>query len=122
VESGQGVRLWDLERRALLRGLETGGSGVSDIAFTPDGSRLVGSLRDGAVRVWSVATGEERLALRTTPTARGSPPARGIDASLGAGRSLADLAVEFRADPGLADAERSHLMRSLALRAGERAR
>ena len=34
------------------------------IAFSPDGNRLVTGARDGTVRIWDTATGDELLILR----------------------------------------------------------
>jgi RNA polymerase sigma factor (sigma-70 family) len=36
---------------------------VTAVAFTPDGSSLVSSSRDGSVRVWDASTGEEKMVL-----------------------------------------------------------
>ena len=85
--SGRGdVRVWDVSPAGrgevlTLPGPET--DEHADIAFTPDGRRLVAaSGPEGTVRVWSAATGKELLVLDRD--ARSSAPVRaviGIDVS-----------------------------------------
>jgi len=87
--SGQpagGARVWDVSPAGrgevlTLPGPET--DEHADIAFTPDGRRLVAaSGREGTVRVWSTATGKELLVL--DQHARTNAPVRaaiGIDVS-----------------------------------------
>jgi hypothetical protein len=54
-----GINVWDPQRRALLRTLDTEGQDCSSLAFAPDGERLVvpqGS-QPARIRIWEWATG-----------------------------------------------------------------
>jgi WD40 repeat protein len=58
------LKVWDLatrKARAFYRG-DTGR--VMSVAFSPDGKTVAAGVRDGAIRLWDVASGEERLCLR----------------------------------------------------------
>jgi WD40 repeat protein len=48
------VRLWDVQEKRELRRLEGHRAGVSALAFSPDGKRLVSGGLDGQVRIWDV--------------------------------------------------------------------
>jgi WD40 repeat protein len=68
--------------------------GVTGVAFSPDGSRLVGAAPDGVVRVWFVGTGQEALSLPAH--------ARGINAiAFGATGLLATAALSDDSLPRL---------------------
>jgi WD40 repeat protein len=58
----QTVRLWDVASgHEVLRGGAGHQATVCSVAFTPDGSGVVSSSWEGAIRVWDAATGAERL-------------------------------------------------------------
>jgi WD40 repeat protein len=55
------VQVWDTESGRVMYTLASLTSIVSDVCFSPDGSRLAGIGHDGMVRVWDAATGQEAL-------------------------------------------------------------
>jgi WD40 repeat protein len=103
------VRLWDTLRHQPLRVLRSADTAVSAIAFTPDGRRLVSGggvrvpedpndpVKDGAIRVWDVASGNQLFSLRDPDTRIGffslalSPDGRTLAASSGGVSRLWDL-------------------------------
>jgi WD40 repeat protein len=69
-ESGRGSRrrgavtIWDWEGRRRLITLQGHSSSINALAFAPDGSRLVSGDSVGIVKLWDVATGQERASLQ----------------------------------------------------------
>jgi len=57
------LRLWDIERRTLIRRLKGHTSGVGKICFAPNGQRALSSGPDGII-LWNLATGDQLLTLR----------------------------------------------------------
>jgi hypothetical protein len=59
------VRLWDARAGKELRRLPGGRNDFAffTLAFSPDGKTIAAGGRNGPVRLWEVATGEERLAI-----------------------------------------------------------
>jgi WD40 repeat protein len=62
--SDRAIRLWDLSTRrprgeplVLPESRQTGGTGVSSLAFSPDGSRVAAVYSAGAIVVWPLAIG-----------------------------------------------------------------
>jgi WD40 repeat protein len=51
------ITLWDPTKDGAVRRLEGHGWTVHDLAFLPDGQRLVSGGRDGMVRLWHIPTG-----------------------------------------------------------------
>jgi WD40 repeat protein len=49
------VRLWDVESEASLIALDAARGAVSNLAFTPDGTRLRTQHADGAILEWDLA-------------------------------------------------------------------
>ncbi len=58
-------------------------SGVSDVAFSPDGLRLATASRDGTVKVWEAATGKELFTLGKAQTGDAGPVDTAGDADHG---------------------------------------
>ena len=49
------IRVWDMETQAEVAPLEGGLGKVNTIAFSSDGSTLVGSAGHGVIRVWDTS-------------------------------------------------------------------
>lgn len=63
--AGRGaIKLWDVATRQLLRDLKGHTGECYRIAFFSDGKRLASRSPDATVKVWDVATGEERVIAR----------------------------------------------------------
>jgi RNA polymerase sigma factor (sigma-70 family) len=62
-----GTRLWDIQRRALLRFIPQQ-AGTSALAFSPDGRRLASDGDWCSIRLWDVATGKEQVTAAGPPT------------------------------------------------------
>ncbi|MCI0680733.1 MAG: hypothetical protein L0Y71_01400, partial [Gemmataceae bacterium] len=65
VSSGKDgpVRVWDVEKRKLVRTLEGHDGLVRSLALSPDGKWLVTAGRDGKLLVWEFAVGKVRAAM-----------------------------------------------------------
>lgn len=57
------IILWDIETGELIHKLEGAIGKVADLAFSPDGKRLLSGGSDRAARVWDLASGRELLTL-----------------------------------------------------------
>jgi WD40 repeat protein len=64
VVSSLGVWLYDVETLKPLKLLAEDTGWVYDVAWSPDGSALASANSDNTVRVWDVASGEERRTLK----------------------------------------------------------
>ncbi|MGB0747694.1 MAG: AAA family ATPase [Magnetospiraceae bacterium] len=51
------IGLWDAQTGMLITALKADGSGVTRIAFSPDGTRLASATEDGLAYLWDVAAG-----------------------------------------------------------------
>jgi WD40 repeat protein len=58
------VGIWDPESGELVRTLRAHAQEVSGVSFSPDGTRLATSSRDGTVRIWDVELGQQVCALK----------------------------------------------------------
>ena len=58
------IRLWDAHNGQATGSLEGHGTWVSDLLFTPDGTRLISSSGDETIRVWDWATRKTAEVLR----------------------------------------------------------
>jgi WD40 repeat protein len=59
----EGVEIWNVESGPPVSVLEGQSGGVTDVAFSPDGSRLATSSDDGTVRLFEADTGAQQLVL-----------------------------------------------------------
>ncbi len=62
------LQLWDLKADTAVQTFEGHSDGVLSFAFNPDGKTAASGSQDGTIKVWDLATGEERLSLRTGAT------------------------------------------------------
>lgn len=53
------VRLWDLERAAVIKTLPAGDAATTDVAFAPNGKRALTATADNRVRLWDLESGQE---------------------------------------------------------------
>ena len=60
----QGVWIWSLVERRLLRRIEAETTGLQCLAFSPEGASLATGDQAGKIQLWDVATGEELLTLK----------------------------------------------------------
>jgi WD40 repeat protein/serine/threonine protein kinase len=58
------ITLWSVASGEPVRGFHGHTSWVDNVAFSPDGQRLVSASMDHTARVWDVKTGQERLRFR----------------------------------------------------------
>jgi WD40 repeat protein len=56
---GRSIVLWDAQTYREVRRMQPPGGGLSSIAFSRDGARLLTTAADDSFRVWEVATGAE---------------------------------------------------------------
>ena len=58
--------MWDLETSSYLKQDRSPGhlDNVIDVAVTQDGSKSVSACRDGILKIWKCATGEECFTMR----------------------------------------------------------
>ncbi len=92
----QGVWIWNLLERRLLRKIEVETLGLYSLAFSPEGASLATGDESGKIQLWDVSSGEELLTLKLGETViRGiafSPDGMTLAAtSLGSGVQLWDL-------------------------------
>jgi glucose repression regulatory protein TUP1 len=51
------IRLWNLERRAIVKKLEGHTSEIYSLAFTPDGKDIISGSGDKSARIWDLESG-----------------------------------------------------------------
>jgi len=61
------IRLLDPSTGQILNQIPTGQIEVNGVAFSPNGDELASSGDDGTIRIWTLATGTERLKFRAHP-------------------------------------------------------
>src|SRR5262249_57323036 len=59
------IRVWDLERRAVLHPLAGPRDKVLSLAYRPDGQLLASAGLDGTIRLYNPVNGRRRALLRT---------------------------------------------------------
>ena len=101
------IRLWDTTTGNVVRTLASGGA--SSLAFSPDGTILVGGIAGAGVRLWDVASGSELTNLPITAPGTSvrvavSPDGRWIGALSSAGLQIWSLhtyasVAAFAVDP-----------------------
>ena len=64
ASAGTTVTIWDVATRQEVLALEGHTGGVSCLAFSPDGKRIVSGSGDKTLNLWDLATGEETLTLK----------------------------------------------------------
>jgi WD40 repeat protein len=63
-KNGGNLTIWELPTGALLHDFKAHVEAILDIAFTPDGRRLVSASHDKTVKIWDAADGGEVLTFR----------------------------------------------------------
>src|SRR5260221_1578225 len=58
------VKIWDVEKRSLVRSIEGHTDCIYSVAFSPDGKTLATSSYDKLVKLWDTATGKEVRTLK----------------------------------------------------------
>ena len=58
------VKIWDVEKRAVLRTIEGHSDCIYGVAFSPDGKMLATASYDKLIKLWDVATGKEIRTLK----------------------------------------------------------
>jgi WD40 repeat protein len=69
------IKLWDANMGKELRALGGYKNHVLSVAWSPDRKVLAGGAKDGTVKVWDGATGQERLSFHAGPTMENAPGA-----------------------------------------------
>jgi WD40 repeat protein/serine/threonine protein kinase len=64
VTDGRAVRLWDLSRGEEVGFIRGHGDSVRNLAFSPDGTRLVTVSNDGVLKLWSIPIVEATTTLK----------------------------------------------------------
>lgn len=57
------VTIWDFQETRIAFELRGHATGVTSVAFSPDGKALASAAHDGSLRIWDVRTGQLRLTL-----------------------------------------------------------
>jgi len=68
-------RLWDVETGHEIRRFKGHSDAILGVAFSPDGRRALSASFDGIVRLWDVASGQERT---LSPTRAGCTPSHSL--------------------------------------------
>jgi WD40 repeat protein len=58
------VKIWDVEKRSLVRTIDGHTDCIYSVAFSPDGKTLVTSSYDKLIKIWDTATGKEVRTLK----------------------------------------------------------
>jgi WD40 repeat protein len=58
------IKIWDVEKRAVVRTIQGHSDCIYGVAFSPDGKTLASSSYDKLIKLWDVATGKEIRTLK----------------------------------------------------------
>ena len=101
------ARLWDTNQGKVIQTYSGHGDGISSLALSRDGAKLVTGSRDKTVRVWNAANGKPLQTIPTLPAGSSPRPFRATTALLAVGLKDGIVKVFDMTASDLAMAERA---------------